>query len=346
MFKFRILMLFSLALLFSSPASAFQCQQGFRPVTTYSQPYTYSYSQPRAQVQPRTYSQPTYSQPSFNQQQARTTTSRVASGSFGNFGTSSLPVVDPVFQTNNPNSPYRVDHSSWNQFLSRNVVNDSQGVSRVSYGRVSGQDRQLLGGYLQRLQNTDIRTLNRNEQFAYWVNLYNARTIALVLDNYPVQSIQQINNGRAFDTPGAVTVLGKSLSLNDIETGIVRPVWNDPRLHYAFNCAAYGCPNLSRTAYTGQNANATLNQAASAFINSDRGVRRTANGLEVSKIYDWYKADFGGTDQGVISHISQYANPATQAKIGGQTTIQNYYYDWRLNDASDYGGQVFSQTGY
>jgi len=97
--------------------------------------------------------------------------------------------VDPVFQANNPNSTYSVDHSSWNQFLSRNLASDGQGVNRVYYGRVSGQDRQLLGGYLQQLQGTDIRALNRDEQFAYWVNLYNARTVALVLDNYPVQSI-------------------------------------------------------------------------------------------------------------------------------------------------------------
>jgi len=315
----------SLGVNYYAPGARTQCSRPVRPVTTCNrQPVTTTYRT----VVPATTSQPV-----------------AAARSFGNTGTSSATLIDPIFQTSNPNSPYRVNHASWDQFLSRNVANDAQGVSRVSYSQVSGQDRQLLGSYLQQLQNTDIRALNRNEQFAFWTNLYNARTVALVLDNYPVSSIQQINNGKAFDTPGAVTVLGKSLSLNQIESGIIRPVWNDPRIHYALNCAAYGCPNLATSAYTGQNANSRLNEAAYAFINTDRAVQRTANGLQVSKIYDWYKDDFGGTDQGVISHISQYANPATLSKINGQTTIQDYYYDWSLNDAAGYDGQVISSPG-
>lgn len=348
MFMFRLLTLLTLSVLFSS--SALAIQSGSRGVPAFNSSASRTYYAPAARTQcrqPVTYYRTTpsttYSQPVTYYRTTRSapTSQPVASTrSFGNTGTSSATLIDPVFRTNNPNSPYRVDHSSWDQFLSRNVANDAQGVSRVAYSRVSGQDRQLLGGYLQQLQSTDIRSLNRNEQFAFWTNLYNARTVALVLDNYPVSSIQQINNGQAFDTPGAVTVLGKPLSLNQIESGIIRPVWNDPRIHYALNCAAYGCPNLATSAYTGQNANARLNQAAYAFINTDRAVQRTTSGLQVSKIYDWYKDDFGGTDQGVISHISQYANPTTLSKINGQTTIQNYYYDWSLNDAAGYDGQV------
>jgi len=312
-----------LSLLLSSSAFA-QCHSR-GVVTTY-------YQQPVYQTAPtiqRVHYQPVQVQPVQVQ--------RIQAQSFPvNQGVSSGTLVDPVFRANNPNSNYAVDHSSWNQFLSRNVINDGRGVSRVHYGQISGQDRQLLGNYLQRLQGTDIRVLNRNEQFAYWVNLYNARTVKLVLDNYPVRSIQEINNGKAFDQAGAVNVLGRNLSLNDIESGIIRPVYNDPRIHYALNCAAYGCPNLARTAYTSQNLNQRLDDAAYQYVNSDRAVQRTASGLRVSKIYDWYKEDFGGTDQAVITHIQQYANPTTLARINGANQIQGYYYDWSLNDSAGY----------
>ena len=323
-----------LSMLLSSSAFA-QCRQARPVVTSY-------YQQPVYQTAPaiqQVYYQPTQVQPV----QAQPVQVQNFSG---NQGVSSGTIVDPVFQANNPNSPYSVDHSSWNQFLSRNLIRDGQGVTRVHYGQISGQDRQLLGSYLQRLQSTDIRTLNRNEQFAYWVNLYNARTVALVVDNYPVQSIQDINNGKAFDQPGAVNVLGRNLSLNDIESGIIRPVYNDPRIHYALNCGAYGCPNLAPTAYTSQNLNRRLNDAAYQYVNSDRAVRRTASGLQVSKIYDWYKEDFGGSDQGVITHIQRHANPSTLAKINGVTQIQDYYYDWSLNDAAGYSSQQPVSQGY
>ena len=309
--------------------TTFPQQPVFQAAPTIIQPIQIQPVQP-VQIQPV---QPVQIQPAQPVQ-----VQRIPAQSFaGNLQASSGAGVDPVFQANNPNSNYSVDHGSWNQFLSRNLINDGQGVSRVQYGQVSGQDRQLLGNYLQRLQGTDIRVLNRNEQFAYWVNLYNARTVKLVLDNYPVRSIQDINNGNAFDQAGTVNVLGKSLSLNDIESGIIRPIYNDPRIHYALNCAAYGCPNLASTAYTSQNLGQRLDTAAFQYVNSDRAVQRTASGLQVSKIYDWYKEDFGGSDQGVITHIQRYANPTTLAKINGANQIQGYYYDWSLNDAAGYG---------
>jgi len=335
--------LLSLLTLLSTPA--FAIQSGFRSVPgNYSVPSPYRAQQtwtqrPVQRVLPAT----TCSRQTVYRSAAPIQVQSIQAQPVQTFTSSAAPtttVIDPAFRASTPNSPYRVDHSSWDQFLSRNLINDAQGVSRVYYGQVSNQDRQLLGGYLQQLQGTNVQSLNRNEQFAFWVNLYNARTVALVLDNYPINSIQQINNGQAFDTPNAVNVLGRGLSLNEIESGIIRPVWNDPRIHYALNCGAYGCPNLARTAYTGQNLNTRLNTAAQQFINTDRAVQRTSTGLQVSKIYDWYKDDFGGTDQGVISHIRQYANPTTLAKINGVNTIENYYYDWQLNDASGYGGQI------
>ena len=166
--------------------------------------------------------------------------------------------------------------------------------------------------------------------------MYNARTVEIVLENYPIRSIRQVKQKLTdfvgpFDDPGAVTVLGKSLSLNDIESGIVRPVWQDPRIHYGLNCASYGCPNLAPRAWTAVNLDAQLNRAASDYINSNRAVRRGLLGVRVSKIFKWYKDDFGGSDETLLNHLRQYANPTTLQKLQGQR-ILGYFYDWSLND--------------
>jgi len=159
-----------------------------------------------------------------------------------------------------------------------------------------------------------------------------------VSDKYPIRSVRQIKEKFTdfvgpFDDAGAVNVLGKSLSLNDIESGIVRPNWKDPRIHYALNCASYGCPNLASTAWTSHDLNTRLDGAAYEFINSNRGVKRGLFGVRISKIYKWYGADFGGDDQAILNHIAQYASDSTLGKIRGQQRIQGYFYDWSLSDA-------------
>ena len=248
----------------------------------------------------------------------------------------SSSLVDTVFSINDPYSNFTVDHSAWDCLLSRYMVTDAVGINRLRYAAVTPQDRGALKGYLQYLQSVDTRTLNRNEQLAFWFNLYNARTVEIVLENYPIRSIRQVKQKLTdfvgpFDDPGAVTVLGKSLSLNDIESGIVRPVWQDPRIHYGLNCASYGCPNLAPRAWTAVNLDAQLNRAASDYINSNRAVRRGLLGVRVSKIFKWYKDDFGGSDETLLNHLRQYANPTTLQKLQGQR-ILGYFYDWSLND--------------
>lgn len=269
-----------------------------------------------------------------------------SSGGGGSLGVPEASLVDPIFQISDPNSAQVIDHSLWDCFLARYLVTDSQGINRIRYRQITSSDRAALQGYLDRLQATDIRTLNRNEQLAYWFNLYNARTVALVSDNYPIRSVRQIKQKFTdfvgpFDDEGAVNVLGKSLSLNDIESGIVRPGWNDPRIHYALNCASYGCPNLASTAWTSHDIDSRLNGAAYQFINSNRGVKSGLFGTRVSKIYKWYSADFGGDDQSVLRHISQYANSDTLSKINGRQTIIGYFYDWSLSDARILRPRIF-----
>ena len=261
----------------------------------------------------------------------------VASSGNSSVGIPESSLVDPIFEISDPASPYAVDHSAWDCLLARYMITDAVGINRLRYRAVTAQDRSALKGYLQYLQSVDTRTLNRNEQLAFWFNLYNARTVDIVLDNYPIRSIRQVKMKFTdfvgpFDDPGAVTVLGKSLSLNDIESGIVRPVWKDPRIHYALNCASYGCPNLAPQAWTAANLDARLNGAAYEYINSNRAIRSGVFGVKVSKIFKWYKDDFGGSDQAVLNHLRQYANPSTQQKLQGRQSIRGHFYDWSLND--------------
>jgi len=261
----------------------------------------------------------------------------VSSSGNSSIGIPESSLVDPIFEISDPYSPHAVDHSTWNCLLARYTVTDAVGVNRLRYRAVTAQDRNSLKGYLQYLQSVDTRTLNRNEQLAFWFNLYNARTVDIVLDNYPIRSIRQVKMKFTdfvgpFDDPGAVTVLGKSLSLNDIESGIVRPVWKDPRIHYALNCASYGCPNLAPQAWTAADLDGRLNGAAYEYINSDRAIRSGVFGVKVSKIFKWYKDDFGSSDQAVLNHLRQYANPTTQQKLQGRQSIRGHFYDWSLND--------------
>ncbi|MDH3640161.1 MAG: DUF547 domain-containing protein, partial [Gammaproteobacteria bacterium] len=127
-----------------------------------------------------------------------------------------------------------------------------------------------------------------------------------------------------------VNVEVRDLTLNDIEHRIVRPIWRDPRTHYAVNCASIGCPNLQTTAFTGE---ASLSKAAVAYIDHNRGVTVAANGLVVSSIYEWFKEDFGGTDEGIIEHLKKYAEPSLFKLLTEFAEIVDDEYDGSLNDA-------------
>lgn len=260
------------------------------------------------------------------------------SGGSTSFGIPASGLVDPIFEIHDPNSNIVVDHSIWDHFLAHYLVTDPQGLNRIHYRYVCCHDYANLQRYLKQLQETDIRILNRNEQLAFWFNLYNARTVFFVLQNYRIRTILQVKENfldfvGPFDDAGAVHVLGKALSLNDIESGIIRPIWKDPRIHYAVNCASFGCPNLASTAWTAQNLDGRLNHSAYEYINSDRAIKTSWFGLRLTKIYSWYRDDFGGSDQAVLNHIRQYANANTLRRLAGYQEISGYFYDWSLNDA-------------
>lgn len=243
-------------------------------------------------------------------------------------------LANAIWKKHDPSSTVEIDHSAWDGFLGKYLKKDGNGINRLAYKSVNGADKRVLQSYLVQLQATDVTTLNRNEQYAFWLNLYNASTVNVGLENYPIKSILDIKSN-PLDLKGPFNdniakVNGQSLTLDTIESGIVRPIWNDARLHYAFNCAAVSCPNLSIKAYTGKTLNAQLNSAAVAFINHPRGINISKGKITASKIYFWYSEDFGG-EKGVLKHIRQYANDDLKSKLEGKTKINSYVYDWALN---------------
>lgn len=244
----------------------------------------------------------------------------------------------PMWQAHDAGSDTVVDHSAWSRILDSYVQpGGPQGVALFDYGGVSADDREVLNGYIAQLAAMDPRTLRRAEQKAYWINLYNAITIDLVLDEYPVDSIRDIKDGFFSSGPWdreVVTVAGQALTLNDIEHRILRPIWNDPLIHYGVNCASIGCPNLLTEAYTGENVDTKLADNARAYVNSPRGARFDGNRLIVSSIYDWFQDDFGGNEAGVLRHLVRYAEGGKAERLKARDDYDRDAYDWALNDVN------------
>lgn len=239
---------------------------------------------------------------------------------------------------NDASATRTIDHSGWTRFLEKYVMTDKHGLNRIDYAGITEVDKTLLENYITELGAVTVSGLNRAEQFAYWVNLYNAATLKVVVDHYPVASILDISISPGLFSRGPwgkkfINVEDESLSLDDIEHRILRPIWRDPRIHYAVNCASVGCPNLQKTAFTPENSERLLTFGAREYINSNRGMQVGGNGrLNVSSIYHWYKADFGDSDEGVIQHMKQYAQPGLLSALTGVSQIADHYYNWDLNE--------------
>lgn len=230
-----------------------------------------------------------------------------------------------------------VDHGQWSALLGAYLVESPDGINRLRYSAMKREATAELGNYLSALQQQQLSSMSREERFAFWCNLYNAATVRVVLDHYPVRSIRDINLGGGFFARGPwkkplVRVEGQPLSLDDIEHGILRKEFKDKRVHYALNCASLGCPNLQAKAFSGSGLEDALNLAAGAYINHPRGVSVQDDGVVASSIYDWFKEDFGGTAS-LFRHWLDYAAPGLASALGQEHSVAAYEYDWGLNDA-------------
>ncbi len=248
----------------------------------------------------------------------------------------------PAWDASDENSVARIDHTAWQEILNGYLRVHDSGVNRFDYGalKANAGDFAKLASYLASLQSLDSRDYSRAEQKAYWINFYNALTVQVVADAYPVKSIKDISEsllgslgifGGPWDDVHA-KVAGRDLTLNNIEHGILRPIWRDNRIHYAVNCASYGCPNLCPTAFTADNAEELLDAGARAYVNHPRGVEFMDDDfIIISSIYKWYAADFGGTEKSVIEHLVKYADKALATRLRKFAGSVDYEYDWSLN---------------
>lgn len=241
----------------------------------------------------------------------------------------------PKWNASDESSTQEIDHSPWAEMLKQYMtLTEMPTATRFDYKAVTSGDKAKLNKYLLQLQDTPILQFSKAEQMAYWINLYNAVTVKLILDHYPVASIRDIKFGFFSFGPWnekLITVSGETLSLNDIEHRILRPIWQDNRIHYAVNCASVGCPDLAPKPYTAANTEALLQQGARDYVNHPRGVRFENQDLVLSSIYDWYQIDFGNSEEGVIKHLRSYAEPDLAARLSGHEGDIDYEYNWKLN---------------
>ncbi len=243
--------------------------------------------------------------------------------------------LDAFWQKSNEQNAKSIDHSLWQQVLNRNLVRDHpSGIYRFDYKGIKPSDRALLEQYIDRQTAIDPRVYNQAEQKAYWINLYNALTVDLVIQHYPVKSITKIRDGLFGFGPwdDVVTdIAGRSLTLNDIEHRILRPIWRDNRIHYAVNCASLSCPNLLGTAYTAANTEQLLEGAAKDYVNHRRAVAFKDGELWLSSIYKWYIEDFGDSEANLMRHLGQYADSKLKERLRQFRGDIEYHYDWDLN---------------
>ena len=243
----------------------------------------------------------------------------------------------PYWNQSRSDSNIEVDHQLWQSLLSRFVRESADGINRVAYREFDESAKLELSNYLESMSRVAPTQLNQNEQLAYWINLYNAQTIQVVLDHPKKKSILSMGPFFAFgpwDEP-YLTIEGKPVTLNDIEHRILRPIWQDHRLHYVLNCASIGCPNLNRHAYQAELIDQQLAGAQVNFLRHPRAVTLTDSGkLQVTSLFDWYLIDFAQDISGLLAYLAAQ-RPDLAADLSALVDEGNpkidYVYDWDLN---------------
>tara|TARA_R110002049_G_scaffold279949_1_gene459098 strand:+ start:63393 stop:64145 length:753 start_codon:yes stop_codon:yes gene_type:complete len=211
------------------------------------------------------------------------------------------------------------DHTIWNDLLQKHV--STEGLVDYKGFKI---DIKKLSNYITVLsENTPIDSWKKEEKLAYWINAYNALTIDLILQNYPVKSVKDIKdpwNQKLWNLGG------KDYNLNEIEHDILIKM-DEPRIHFAIVCASYSCPKLQNKAFTASNIDAQLNHATKAFLNDDSRNTITQNHLELSKIFQWFTKNFKQNGS-LIDFLNQYSNVKISEKA--KTSFKDY--NWDLNE--------------
>jgi hypothetical protein len=197
---------------------------------------------------------------------------------------------------------------------------------KVNYKGLKSAD-ELVGQAIYHFQNNLPQdNWSKNEELSYWINAYNLFTLKLVMDNYPVKSIKDIAGGKPWDKK-FIQLDGRTLSLNDIENNIIRKNFNEPRIHFAVNCASISCPKLINKTYTKDNLNSLLTQQTKAYLSDASQNELKEKSVTISNIFDWYKVDFD-KEGGVIAFLKKYSN----VNIEDNAKISYKDYNWNLNE--------------
>jgi hypothetical protein len=229
-----------------------------------------------------------------------------------------------VFEAGSPcsESPARPlpDHSLWTAELKKYVSADGQ-VNYTAWIK----DQAMLDAYLTQLAGTQpLSNWSTNVQLAYWINVYNAFTVKLILQHYPVESIKDIHQGNPWDHAW-INLGGKTYSLNQIENEFIRQRFRDPRIHFALNCGARSCPPLLNEAYEPAKLDAQLTTRTASFINNTLFNQPNASPARVSLLFEWYKVDF---KPDVISFLNSYS----PVPLSATPALEYMVYDWALNE--------------
>ena len=233
-----------------------------------------------------------------------------------------------------PASNKSVEHQTWQSILNKHVSTSSDGINRVNYGGFSAADKQQLEDYLKYMSVLQPTQLSREQQLPYWINLYNALTVRVVLRHPGKDSIKQMKSTLFSFGPWddeQTSIEGLAVTLNDIEHRILRPIWRDHRIHYAVNCASISCPNLSARAYTADNTQTMFAEAERNYLQHPRGLTFTQTGkLKLSSIFDWYREDFGTSEKELVKYLARIRSDLSDELLNYSGSIE-YHYDWSLN---------------
>lgn len=221
-------------------------------------------------------------------------------------------------------------HAIWQELLQKYVT----ATGKVSYKGFI-QEKQKLQTYLNLLSNSapDRSIWSKEEQVAYWINTYNAFTVKLIIDHYPVKSIREIKP--TVNIPLVNTVWhieffkigGKPASLDEIEHKILRKEFDEPRIHFAINCASFSCPILLNEAFVPEKLESQLDRASRQFINDPHRNRIAEDKAEISQIFSWFQEDF--TKKGTLI---DFLNHYSKVKIKPNAKISHLDYNWSLNE--------------
>ena len=211
------------------------------------------------------------------------------------------------------------DYKSYNQFLGKYVSNKGN----VNYDKIKTNKIELdaIIAKFDKMQPTD--KWSKNEKLAYYINVYNAYTLKVVIDNYPTKSIKDIDN--VWDKK-SITSGKTKISLSDVEHKILRKM-NEPRIHFAINCASFSCPNLLNEAYLPEIINKQLETVTKSFINDKTKNTITSSEIKISEIFNWFGGDFKTKKTSLIDFLNKYST----IKIDKKAKVKFLDYNWSLN---------------